>query len=343
MQLTAEQILEAKKKRLEYLKERAKALKAPIDPKKVEEKKQQDTIAEAHAKSLEEKRVAMIQAKAKEILDRKVKADQLAAKRAKVKEEEIQAKESKENIRKIVVAKKLERELGAELEVVQEMSGKLGFNKMVQEITRQSMLETIAEVRRAPRLSELLLQLRTEKEKYISSHSMLLAYVGCALSSQMEWKSDTTYQKITLASFLHDIVLKNQELARIQTLSELAQKSKRFTKEEIKEFRDHPSTGAEIARTFTEVPPDVDSIIAQHHERPDGSGFPRGLTHLRIGPLATVFIVAHDIVTYLFDNDIAGANVEKGLDLDKFIEQKSKTYQMGTFKKVIAVVPKIRS
>ena len=91
------------------------------------------------------------------------------------------------------------------------------------------------------------------------------------------------------------------------------------------------------------MPPDVDSIIAQHHERPDGSGFPRGLTHLRIGPLATVFIVAHDIVTYLFDNDIAGANVEKGLDLDKFIEQKSKTYQMGTFKKVIAVVPKIRS
>ena len=171
---------------------------------------------------------------------------------------------------------------------------------------------------------------------------MLLAYLGCALASQMEWSSDTTYQKITLAAFLHDVSLKNQDLAQIQSLGELAQKSKFFTKEEQKEFRNHPIAACDISKTFDEVPPDVDSIIIQHHERPDGSGFPRGITHSRIGPLSAVFIVAHDLVRYLLENSSTDLTTNNKA-LDSFVKLHQKSYQQGNFKKIIAAVTKLKT
>src|SRR6185312_15892576 len=101
-------------------------------------------------------------------------------------------------------------------------------------------------------------------------------YIACAIATQMDWASDSTFQKLTLAAFLHDITLSNHELAQCDTVQEAIDK-KTFTEAEIAGFRVHPAKGAEIARQFQEVPPDVDVIILQHHERPDGSGFPRGI------------------------------------------------------------------
>jgi HD-GYP domain-containing protein (c-di-GMP phosphodiesterase class II) len=221
----------------------------------------------------------------------------------------------------IAIAKALEKDLATELESVQKMGKSMGFTKEVQSITKNGVMSTITAIRSAPKLSALLAALRNEKERYIPSHSMLLAYMGCALAGQMEWRSDSTYQKITLAAFLHDASLSNHELAAVQSLPELQEKQSRFTPEEMKQYRDHPLVAADIARVFSEIPPDVDAIIAQHHERADAQGFPRNLPHSRIGPLSSVFIIAHDLVSFLYKNQAK--------------------YQFVNFKKVLAAVPRI--
>ena len=220
----------------------------------------------------------------------------------------------------------------------------LGFNKEIQELTKKSVLSTIHFVKNSPGLSKLLLAMSREKNKYISAHSMLIAYVSCAVASQLEWKSDSTYQKLTLAAFLHDSSLQNQELAKIQTLQELYDKKDNFTVEEMEAYRQHPAIAAEVASRFRETPPDVDAIIFQHHERPDGKGFPRGLNHLRIGPLAAVFIVSHELVTYLIENQSIGADTEftKAV-FDKFIQYYQNKYQGGAFKKIIQAVQNIQA
>ncbi len=345
--------LEVKKKRLQYLKDKAKLLeedklKTSETQKSsnygvggsIENKVSQVQAAVAQTQRLDAKRATLIQAKAQDFLDRKKKADILAASQAASKAKSLaQAREA--DVKRILLAKQIEKDLGADFEAVQKMGNELGFTLEVQEITKKSVMKTIQTVRNTPKLSALLSQLRRDKDKYLSSHSMLLAYISCAIASQMDWSSDTTFQKLTLAAFLHDVALQNHELGEIQSLGELAEKAERFTPEEIKSYKDHPNLGSEIARCFSEVPPDVDAIIAQHHERPDGSGFPRGLTHSRIGPLSAVFIVAHELVSYLFNAEKSDSIT--GINLSKFLESRDKNYQFGNFKKAFAVVPKIQT
>ncbi len=81
-----------------------------------------------------------------------------------------------------------------------------------------------------------------------------------------------------------------------------------------------------------ELPPDTDLIILQHHERPDGSGFPRGLTHTRIGTLASLFILAEDLVHHSARN---GGRC----DLHVFKEEYGPTYGAGHFKRVFKSLP----
>ncbi len=231
--------------------------------------------------------------------------------------------------------------LGKSVEEIQKLSAKLGFNAEVREFTKNSVMATIAEVKKAPALSALLQTLSRDKDKYISSHSMLVAHLACGLATKLEWVTDTTFQKLTLAAFLHDISLKNHVLAKISSLKELEYRAQEFTKEEIRAYKNHPMEGAKTAGTFDEVPPDVDTVIAQHHERPNGQGFPRGLSHTRIAPISTVFIVAHDLAQFILDQD-SGGNPLSPENLKAFTEANITTYRFSSFRKVLAAVKKLQ-
>lgn len=275
----------------------------------------------------------------------------LAAKKKEIDEKQaalLKAKadllKKKDELQKAAKVEKLSKEVAAELtqslDSALAMGSKMGFNEEVQHMTKVNVLQTIAVVKKAPKLSEILDRIRAEKGKYISTHSMMLAHVACAFATKLDWTNDMTYQKLTLAAFLHDSPLQNHELAKLQTLRELEAASQKFTPEEMKAFKDHPITAAATARGFHEVPPDVDTIIAQHHERPDGTGFPRGLNHLRIAPLASVFIVAHDFVQFLIAKEKMG-EITPAL-LDEFIRSHAVKYNQGGFRKVLAAARAIQ-
>jgi len=342
--------------KIELLKRRARELEAVKEARKqggnkedaiakvAEDAERQRQVDVEKQKEIDQQKADLIRQKAKEILNRQNTAPSPAALKAAA-----EAKAQAERARLAAAAKakqdqlvkELEKDLGSILESVQDMGGKLGFSAETQAFTKATVSKTIHSIRQAPKLSMILKELRKDKDKYISSHSMLLAHISCALASKMEWSSDTTYQKLTMAAFLHDITLKNQELAAIGSLKELAAKESQFAADEIKAYKEHPNLGAEIARGFQEVPPDVDQIIMQHHERPDGSGFPRGLNGARIGPLATVFIVAHDLVDFLFQNQVS--ETLDSLDFNLFVSKHAATYQFSSFRKVLAVLPSIKS
>lgn len=62
-------------------------------------------------------------------------------------------------------------------------------------------------------------------------------------------------------------------------------------------------------------------------------GFPRGLSASRITPLATVFIVAHDWVTYLYQNNAIGSS-GKIPDMKEYFKSREEYFSSGNFKKV---------
>jgi response regulator RpfG family c-di-GMP phosphodiesterase len=78
---------------------------------------------------------------------------------------------------------------------------------------------------------------------------------------------------------------------------------------------------------MNEIPSDVDIVVLQHHERPDGTGFPRGLHSHQISPLASVFIVAHDILDQIL-------MLGEKFNLQEFLRRTEKEYDGHSFRKV---------
>lgn len=59
-------------------------------------------------------------------------------------------------------------------------------------------------------------------------------------------------------------------------------------------LRKHPKYGREMLMAFPQFPIEALDIIAQHHERLDGSGYPLGLKAESIAPLAKIVMVADE-------------------------------------------------
>lgn len=218
-------------------------------------------------------------------------------------------------------------------ETIQGLGHTLGFNKDVQSMAKTSMRVTVNAMGKSPQLSQVLSRLESFGGKYISSHSTLTGFIACAIASHLEWGSEATFHKLTLAAMLHDITMESHELAQVETLEELEQGN--FNDAQKKEFRSHMVAGAEVARGFTEVPADVDAIIAQHHEKPDGKGFPRGLTHTYISPLSAVFIVAHEIAR------IAWRLNPAPFDVREYLDAAQKKYTSTQFRKILAAIEQL--
>ena len=218
--------------------------------------------------------------------------------------------------------------MGAQ-EAVMEIGNRIGFTPEVQELAKQGMIATLRTVGNGkPSLSRILKGILLEKDKYIGSHAILTSQVACSLASSISWSSETTFQKLTFAAFFHDMLLTNNSLAQIKTMDELEKRKSEFTEDEMKRFKMHPILASQVIATFSEVPADVDMIISQHHEKPDGSGWPRRLEGPNISPLSSLFIVAHDIVDQIFTHGTK--------DMDKFYNQYREKYSSGHFKKILA-------
>ncbi len=239
---------------------------------------------------------------------------------------DLQALTSKENLSTEEVSRSAE----SVHETVQELGKRLGFNEGVQQLARTQIAMTMKAMGKSPALGDVLKKLEQSRGEYVASHSLMTGFLACAIASYMDWKSEATFFKLNLAAFLHDITLDNQKLAACETIQDLSKEP--FKEEEMEAFRNHPQNAADIARRFSEVPPDVDTIIAQHHERPDGTGFPRRLSGNYIAPLASIFIVAHDLARY------SRLRPNEKIDVKEFIKQGALKYKSSQFKKVLAVL-----
>lgn len=244
-----------------------------------------------------------------------------------------------DDLQNILNSPKLLKSVGEEVseaahETVHELINKLGATPAVQGLVKSTSQVVVKNLGASPRLSKLLQKFISNPKKYISSHSNMLGQIACAVSAAMHWSSESTFYKLNLAAFLHDITLENESLAAIQTLEELEERKTDFTEQEIEAYKVHPLKAAELVRTFADLPADVDTVILQHHERPDGTGFPRKVNHMRISPMAATFIVAHDIVLFILANNGA-------MDMPKFIQEHQSRYDSGAFKKILKTLSEI--
>lgn len=77
-----------------------------------------------------------------------------------------------------------------------------------------------------------------------------------------------------------------QDLGKIKLPPELLRKRGELTPDELRQIHTHVAFSLEILAGQADVSTTVREIVAKHHERIDGSGYPRGLKGERIGVMA---------------------------------------------------------
>ena len=106
----------------------------------------------------------------------------------------------------------------------------------------------------------------------LSEHSinvMLLVLNYCVFTNQSE--KDT--KKLSLGALLHDI-----GLARIS--KKLTESKRKLTDSEFTEYKSHPGMGHDMIKENFNSGDSLSIGALEHHERLDGSGYPRGISNI---------------------------------------------------------------
>jgi len=210
--------------------------------------------------------------------------------------------------------------------IVSEGFSKLGVDELVVEMAKEVTRQSMNLMKKVPNILEFYTQYK-EKCAPAFMRGMLVGYTTSAMIEHFTWQSSVVKQKAVLAAQLCDISLNLEEYQELL----MWEKGEVTTREISPAVFNHPLIVAEMLTTESAglnlIAPEVINIIKQHHERPDGSGFPKGFTHTKITLLAAINIVAASFIELMIINNF---NINKK---DRILNQIQVKYNKGNFKK----------
>jgi len=124
------------------------------------------------------------------------------------------------------------------------------------------------------------------RDPYTAGHQRRVADLACAIAREMNLSEDRI-EGIRMAATIHDI-------GKIAVPAEILSKPGKLSSVEMSIIKTHSLVGYEILRGI-DFPWPIAEIVYQHHERLDGSGYPRGLKGDKILLEAKILAVA-DVV-----------------------------------------------
>lgn len=124
------------------------------------------------------------------------------------------------------------------------------------------------------------------RDPYTTGHQMRVSKLARAIAKEMGMNTDQI-NFIKTAAFIHDI-------GKISIPSEILSKPTQLTKLEFELIKTHPQSGYNILKDI-KFPWPVATVILQHHERMDGSGYPQKIKGENILPESRILAVA-DVV-----------------------------------------------
>ncbi len=124
------------------------------------------------------------------------------------------------------------------------------------------------------------------RDPYTSGHQKRVANIAVKIAEEMGL-SEFQIQGISMASLLHDI-------GKVVVPSEILNKPGKLSELEFSLIKVHSQAGYDILKDI-EFPWLVKEIVLQHHERINGSGYPKGLTGDKLLLEAKIIAVADAI------------------------------------------------
>jgi HD-GYP domain-containing protein (c-di-GMP phosphodiesterase class II) len=111
----------------------------------------------------------------------------------------------------------------------------------------------------------------TSHDYYTYTHSVSVGVLGIALAKAL-FQDSTNHdmRALGVGFFLHDV-------GKVGINPSIITKPGKLTSEEMQEMRRHPSLGFKLLHETRQLTEEAKTIVLQHHERIDGSGYPKGL------------------------------------------------------------------
>jgi hypothetical protein len=178
--------------------------------------------------------------------------------------------------------------------VAKQFMRSFGVNKEAVEALKAANEKAMVMVKEAPGIHAFLKRFRGKcSEEYLKS--CLTNFLVAKVLGKFPWKSQQIIQKTMFAGMLCDVMLLPGDFEEVR----------RFEHGEAAisdRVRQHASDVSQMLRKKKElIPMETITIIEQHHERPDGKGFPVGITLSRFNQLSAIFIVSQRYIEKLSD------------------------------------------
>ncbi|MFC2005879.1 HD domain-containing phosphohydrolase [Chloroflexota bacterium] len=145
------------------------------------------------------------------------------------------------------------------------------------------------------------------RDPYTAGHQQRVTNLSMVVANEMQL-SEETKQEIRMAAMVHD-------LGKVCVPSEILSKPGRLNNVEFSMIKMHSQAGHDIFKNV-ELPWPIADILLQHHERLDGSGYPRRLKGKNILLAARIIAVA-DVVEAMASH----RPYRPALGIDKALEE----------------------
>lgn len=178
--------------------------------------------------------------------------------------------------------------------------GKLAVQKLLRSAQIGQMLDTaVAEevvatcvdsIVRNPDAMIWMSKIKHEHE-YTAEHCLNVCILAIAFGRYLNFE-EHELQRLGLCGLLHDV-------GKMRVPAAILDKVEKLTSEELRILQDHTVAGHKLLVEIGHAPPLAADVALNHHERPDGGGYPRQLAADEVSEYARIISVvdAYDAMT----------------------------------------------
>lgn len=130
-----------------------------------------------------------------------------------------------------------------------------------------------------------------QQDNYTAEHCINVAILAMGLAHALEWEQ-ADIELAGVAGLLHD-------LGKMKLDVSILNKVEQLSPEEFEHLKSHAMLGYQLLKEDPDVPEHITVAVRDHHERPDGHGYPYGKRAHEISQLSVLVAVvdAYDAIT----------------------------------------------
>jgi putative nucleotidyltransferase with HDIG domain len=192
-----------------------------------------------------------------------------------------------------------------------------GLERKRTEVVLRKTLERFVKV--LEETVETLASVVETRDPYTAGHQRRTSQLAALIAKAMGLPEEQLIG-IRMAALIHDI-------GKIEVPADILNKPAALNPEEMKLIRKHPVAGYNMLKAI-EFPWKIAQIVLQHHERVNGSGYPKGLTEPEILVESKILAVADVIEAMCFQRPYRPA---RGMEqaLEEIMNNRGRLYDPG--------------